>query len=336
MASHGAIIDEIYNWFAGWNQYVQGAATGAAIALFSAWLQIRSGARRQSEQLSATATENEKDRDHERRIAEEEKTNSLRKEVYLPLLEAMYAAYAFLERVGDLSLNEFFAKVPLSNLNRHQSLVNLLGGEETNKDVAFIVEYLNLLHDEFKGPVYELDGLRQASDYSKQVTEAIRARFTSLVLEYDVNKPKDHRKGVSDTIDSLLETHNSHNEKWRGEFLTYTTAKLTMNAKANILLANLLPKLRSAALRIRSEIHLPADEEKLSRSIAFSKDEATKSFKRRMENYDRISKEVREQPNPQTAHTPAPTSHSPTAVPQSGSDDTPSHLSSPETPPPED
>lgn len=115
---------------------IYGAATGALIAFIGGLLANRHARRRQQLDLTHNAAERERERQHGAQQRELERLHSLRKEIYLPFVDAAAHAIAFVPQIPTCPIDQLKTLDPLVVLGRQFARVSLIAPPEIIEAVA--------------------------------------------------------------------------------------------------------------------------------------------------------------------------------------------------------
>ncbi|MCW0220672.1 MAG: hypothetical protein OJI67_20260 [Prosthecobacter sp.] len=109
---------------------IYAAFAGAAIAMFgsfiTAWFTGRQATKRQKNDLQHSSLEKQKERDHIATQKELERLHILRRECYLPFMDAMASAVGFVPTIPTCPIDAIRTLVPIIELGRHISRVTLI------------------------------------------------------------------------------------------------------------------------------------------------------------------------------------------------------------------
>lgn len=247
----GAIVSGlsvIVKWEA--SKYVIGGVVTGTIAFIGVLLTNHAATVRQSEQLAAAAAENEAQRRDDKENKDLEKLHSLRRDIYLPLINSMMDAYNFVASSLDHTKKDHSAKKPLLKFNKQRSLVQLISKSETNSAIAYVYEYLEsvLLHtaDDWS----TLDALRGAVSSVQSNLKHIEDKLTESVKHADSRDPI-QKQNLGEIQQSI-----SH---WMDELRQYTNRETDainrLERRIAFALKNLDSKITSVINLMRSEVH---------------------------------------------------------------------------------
>ena len=270
---------------------VWAALIAAGVAFVSTWLSNRNSRKQLRMQLASTAQQQDRDR-----------TMSLRRDVYLPAVEALARLQGALGQLTDVNADqEAIGRQIVTDLAT-LAKIHLVASESTitalmEYQKAFMPAYLELI--ELRGP---LVSRRRAIDLEQTFMDAAIAEHKQLVQLMK----EQHISGSEDSArlqrlklqsDNVLNRHKDHNAKQGALWQEQIAAQLNIADRLTEIIARTAPLIPSALLSARKDVDLPIDDAKY-RKLYGEQQEAALTMMRNVVQRARNPKSVNPPPVP--------------------------------------
>jgi hypothetical protein len=237
---------------------IYGALVGGGVAIIVSFLSNRHALKRLKLELSHQAAQ----REIERQLA-------LKREIYIPLLEAASNAMSFYAQIGTVSIELIKQPEPLNSLARHIAKLNIVASKD-------VVDAVNVSHKQLAIGTIKLFKERFA-------IEAISAQLSSAESQIKLHESRsesfnqrfekhvDAGTGGKELRDVLIRLTTENQEavqklydQKKDLMLQKATAELNLSRLALQDLKTFAPQNKMALSAIRKDLGLPIDEKWLS------------------------------------------------------------------------
>jgi hypothetical protein len=252
---------------------IYGAAIGGAIALLTSIFSNRNARKRQTIDLKAQSEERDKERHY-----------SLKREVYLPLIEASSGAISFVMQLPTVALEQLRTQEPLMHFARQAARLGLIAPSSVQipvqKAQKQLMQTAMMLMNErwaIENVATEIStnnlGVQLRLNRQKELQLRQEKHIDSKTGDENIMKhlSDEHQKATAE-INSLLASNDSLNRK-------KAQLEIALQRRAAAALLPISDHSCEALIAIRNELGMPADEEWIRKFSQSTANEAAATIK---------------------------------------------------------
>lgn len=263
---------------------IYAALTGALLAMIgswiTAWITGKQATTRQKNDLEHSCRERENERKHAASQKELERLYALRREVYLPFIDAMSNAVSFVPTIPTCPIEAIQTLSQLAELARHFSRVSVIAPPPVIEPVMRVVLYLQTVTTTLinrRWPIEEVaselclnrNSVQWMLDRQKNLGQRMDAFVDTGEFKPQFKILFDQHTELGQEVKRVLEIQESLNKKKAG-------LELALLQQASRLLMPIREHTIPVMVSIRNEVGLPIDEDWYRR---FSEESAQTAMK---------------------------------------------------------